>query len=146
MTAKQAPSAKTPRPNGRPTLRSPAVEKAILTSLAGGNTREDSSLAAGVSPSTLRDWCHRDPALSAQVEKAEAEARQKMVGVVMKAATDGTWTAAMTFLERRDPEHWGRRERIDVMMDVRKAIEQLSDDPAEVEAAVAEAQRLVGRR
>jgi hypothetical protein len=127
-------------------LRSPEVEKAILASLVGGNTLEDSALAAGVNPSTLRDWRRADPALSARVEKAEAEARQKMVGVVVKAATDGTWTAAMTFLERRDPEHWARRERIDVLMDIRKAIEQLSDDPAEVEAAVAEAQRLVGRR
>jgi hypothetical protein len=145
LTAKRIPAPK-PRPTGRPTLRSPEVEKAILASLLNGNTREDSSLAAGVSPSALRLWCHEDVALAAAVEKAEAEARQKMVGVVVKAATDGTWTAAMTFLERRDPEHWARRERIDVLMDIRKAIEQLSDDPAEVEAAVAEAQRLVGRR
>ena len=134
------------RPTGRPTLRSPEVIAAILTSLAIGNTREDSSLAAGISPSTLRLWCHEDAALSPDVERAEAQARQRMVGVVVKAASDGTWTAAMTFLERRDPEHWGRRERIDILMDIRKAIEQLSDDPAEVEAAVAEAQRLVGRR
>ena len=70
------------RPTGRPTLRSPEVIAAILTSLAIGNTREDSSLAAGISPSTLRLWCHQDDALSAQVEKAEAQARQRMVGIV----------------------------------------------------------------
>ena len=135
-----------PRKTGRPTLRSPEVIKAILTSLSIGNTRADSSLAAGVNPSTLRDWCHQDPALSASVEKAEAEARQRMVGVVAKAAVAGNWTAAMTFLERRDPDHWGRRDRVDVMMDIRKAVEGLTSDPDEIEAAVAEAQRLVARR
>ena len=132
------------RPNGRPTLRSPEVIKAILTSLAIGNTREDSSLAAGISPSTLRLWCHEDAALSAQVEKAEAQARQRMVGVVVKAASDGTWTAAMTFLERRDPEHWGRRERIDMAIDVRREVERIAAaHDLNVDDVMAEVERIM---
>jgi hypothetical protein len=135
-----------PHPIGRPTKYTPETVKAILAALAEGNTREDSAVTAGIGYSTMREWELTYPEFSESTRKAEAQARQRMVSVVAKVAMAGNWQAAMTFLERRDPDHWGRKDRVDVMMDIRKAVESMTDDPTEVEAAVAEAQRLVGMR
>jgi hypothetical protein len=143
----RAPRKPTTPPNvGHPTKYTLENVQAILTALAIGNTAEDSCRAVGVGYSTMREWVGRYPEFADAVEKAGAQARQRMVGIVVKVASEGNWQAAMTYLERRDPEHWGRRERLDVMMDVRRSIEALSNDPAEVEAAVAEAHRLINHR
>ena len=51
---------------------------------------------------------------------------------------------ALDILARRFGAEW--RERVDVSLDVRTVIESLTSDPAEREAAVAEAERLMGIR
>lgn len=129
----------------RPTKKTPDREAAIITSLLGGNTRTDSSLAAGISLDTFAVWCKNDPEFHGAVQKAEAEARKDRVHTIVKAAEE-SWQAAAWMLERRDHEHWGRRDKVDFTMDIRKAIEALTSDPDEVNAAVAEAERLVARR
>jgi hypothetical protein len=129
----------------RPTKRSPEIEQAILASLQIGNTREDSALAVGIDRVTLWRWI-KEATFRNAVEKAEAMARQRFVGQIAQAAANGNWQAAAWNLERRDHEHWGRRDRVDMVLDVRKAIEGITSDPAEVEAAVAEAKRLMGVR
>ncbi len=46
------------------------------------------------------------------VKRAEAEAETLLVNTVREAAVDGkNWLAGMTFLERRHPDRWGRRDR-----------------------------------
>lgn len=46
------------------------------------------------------------------VKKAETEAEIRNVKLIQEAAkTD--WKAGMTYLERKFPERWGRRERVD---------------------------------
>ena len=46
------------------------------------------------------------------IKKAETEAEIRNVKFLQEAAiTD--WKAAMTYLERKFPERWGRRERVD---------------------------------
>ena len=129
---------------GRPSKRSPEIESLILRALEVGNTRTDSALGAGITRETLRQWLKSLPFLGA-VEKAEALARQRFVGQIALAAKNGNWQAAAWNLERRDHENWGRRDRVDMSLEVRKAIESLTSDPAEIEAAVAEAERLVRR-
>lgn len=129
---------------GRPSKRSPEIEGLILRALEVGNTRTDSALGAGITRETLRQWLKSLPFLAA-VEKAEALARQRFVGQIALAAKNGNWQAAAWNLERRDHENWGRRDRVDVTMEIRKEIERLTSDPAEIEAAVAEAERLVRR-
>ena len=129
----------------RPTKRSPEIEGLILHALEVGNTRRDSALGAGISAGTLSEWCSRFPEFLNAVEKAEALARQRFVGQIALAAKNGNWQAAAWNLERRDHENWGRRDRVDMSLEVRKEIERLTSDPAEIEAAVAEAERLVRR-
>ena len=130
---------------GRPSKRSPELEGLILRALEVGNTRNDSALGAGISRGTFTPWTQRYPSFLSAVEKAEALARQRFVGQIALAAKNGNWQAAAWNLERRDHENWGRRDRVDVTMEIRKEIERLTSDPAEIEAAVAEAERLVRR-
>ena len=69
-----------------------------------------------------------------------------MVGVVAKAAAGGNWQAAMTYLERRDPEHWARRDRLDVAVNVRKEAERIAaENDLSVDEVLAEADRILER-
>lgn len=57
------------------------------------------------------------------IKKAEAESESAMVTVVRKAATEKKeWLPAMTYLERRHPDRWGRKDRTRVDINERKAI------------------------
>lgn len=71
--------------------------------------------------------------------KATAEAEVYAVGIVRKHMPD-QWTAAMTFLERKAPDRWKRREQLDVAAQTQGG--ELSDeDKALLEP---EAQRHLG--
>jgi Transposase len=48
------------------------------------------------------------------------------VGQVAKAAAEGTWTAAAWWLERRKHQDYGRRERVDMTIDLRREAERLA--------------------
>ena len=48
------------------------------------------------------------------VERGEADAHARNLGLIQKAAQDGTWQAAAWFLERRYPELYGRTVRTEV--------------------------------
>lgn len=58
------------------------------------------------------DWTYLR--FHAALTKAEAEAEAYAVGVVRKAMGEGHWAAAMTFLERKAPDRWRRRDRVEV--------------------------------
>ena len=64
-----------------------------------------------------------------------------MVAHVAKAAQDGTWQAAW-WLERRRPDDYGRRDRVDVTVrqQVQKLAAQMGIDAAEL---IAEAEPIV---
>ena len=48
------------------------------------------------------------------VERARGEAVIRHLGVIRKAAEQGTWTASAWYLERTLPNHYGRQQRIEV--------------------------------
>lgn len=95
-----------PRKPGRPTKRSPVVEKAICANLSLGNTREASAKLAGISYATLKRWVNLSVRFCAAVEKAEAQAEQKHVGNIRKAGAAGSWQASAWWLERRGNGAW----------------------------------------
>lgn len=95
-----------PRKPGRPTKRSPVVERAICANLRLGNTREASARLAGISYATLKRWVNLSARFCAAVEKAEAQAEQKHVGNIRKAGADGNWQASAWWLERRRHGDW----------------------------------------
>jgi len=78
--------------------------------------------AYGISKFTYYDWRKKGKAGRSGLfkafydatEAAVAQAEQHYVGVIKDAANSGTWTAAAWWLERRYPERWGKRDKVDV--------------------------------
>jgi len=57
------------------------------------------------------------------LKRAEAAAEDALVEVVREAGTvKREWLPAMTFLERRHPDRWGRRDRRDININETKTI------------------------
>lgn len=120
-------------PQGRVPLLDEALQRELLVYVAAGNTYKVAAEAVGISVDSLMNWQRkgaraikrRDAGQLAEenddiyinfvnaLKKAKAQSIATAVGHVRRAMP-GNWTAAMTFLERRDPEHWGRRDRVDL--------------------------------
>ena len=111
----------------RPTKRTPERREAILRSLRIGNTRTASAAGAGLSLDVLSRWIAGSAEFRGEVLIAEAEAEQRFLGVVAKAATDD-WRAAAFWLERRRYQDYARRDRMTMQIDLRR-------EAAEVAAA-----------
>ena len=88
----------------------------LLAGLRNGLTRRAASGAAGFSKTTLyRMIEHDDGTLVPAIEKAEAEAEATYTALVATAALNPkNWTAAAWWLERRRPDEFGRRERVEM--------------------------------
>lgn len=127
---------------GRPPVLDGDVTRRVVEVVRAGNYAEVAAASVGISGSTFRAWLREgarirrvlepldeaeyDAAVdaltehqlqqaefSAAVEKAMADSEVIDVLNVRKAAADH-WQAAMTRLERRHPQRWGRREAIEV--------------------------------
>src|SRR5438045_3303255 len=97
----------------------------LLSAIGLGNTRTDAAAYAAVHRDTFYDWL-ANPTFSDAVEKAEAEAKVRAVGQIIRAAHNGTWQAAAWWLERRYPREYGRHEQVDVQLDVQRMAERLA--------------------
>src|SRR5689334_791881 len=109
----------------KPTLLTPAKHKAIVKAIREGNRPASAARLVKVHHSTLFRWLREGEAdpespyrkLWEDCEQALAEWEAEMVELVVDAARSrkpGTWTAGMTLLERRMPEHYGRRDAVAV--------------------------------
>jgi hypothetical protein len=107
-----APRTRYDRPVDRRTARSAARADLLIRALEGGQTRTAAAAMAGIARSTLGEWMS-DPAFSDMVERAEGVAEARMAGTVLTAAFQGNVAAAQWLLERRRPEDYGRKERLD---------------------------------
>lgn len=99
-----------------------ALVNRLCQALLAGNTIKNSCKLSGVDVSDFYRWMRdgvdapedsvpRTFFLRASAAMAEAEHRNVML--IQKAATR-SWQAAAWFLERRNPEAYGRRERVEV--------------------------------
>lgn len=125
----------------RPTKFTPQVQQRILDAIALGLTYEQAATSAGIDRFTFRRWRDSKAPFCAEVEKAEVAGMAARLSRIQMAAIDGNWQADAWWLERRFPDQWGRRERVDVthsgQVDVRMAVAQvqaaldavLPDDP-----------------
>jgi len=107
----------------RRTKLTPETKEDIVKALRAGNSRRDSALYAGVSETTFYSWMARgregEPLYSEfleAVEKAEAQSVVRNVAIIQRAAEE-TWQAAAWWLERKRPDDWGRRQRMDIGAD-----------------------------
>ena len=100
-------------------LGDPQRVNRFLVAMAAGNYKSTAATIAGFARETLfhlekkaKDGYLPAIALFNAVEKAEAEAENEMVACVRSAAKAGPqfWAAGMTYLERRQPDRWGKRQ------------------------------------
>jgi hypothetical protein len=132
----------------RPTKRSPEREQTILNALRLGNTRANSAAYAEIDDNTFYRWLAADGMFRDAVVKAEADAEARFLGVIAKAAHDGTWTAAAWWLERRRHEDYRKREGVEITgrdggpIESRDVTNTLSD--IDLQRALREAERLTG--
>lgn len=95
----------------------------IIGYLRAGAYIETAAAAAGISKQTLYNWLSRaadeneeDPIFAkfaAAVEEAQALAEVRDIALIGKAA-ETQWQAAAWRLERKFPERYGRRDRVEL--------------------------------
>jgi hypothetical protein len=124
--------------------RTPERQLAIVNALTAGNTRRAAAAFAEIDQNTFYRWLDDDAEFKAAVENAEAKAEVRFVTRVAQAVAEGDWHAAAWWLERRRPTDYGRRDRVEMTVDIRRAAEALAaDDGLDVDEVIAEAERLV---
>lgn len=117
-------------------------QEAVLAALENGCTRRAAAGAGGIHHATLYRWMDGDATFRDAVEKAENVAEARATTLVVKAAYEGTWTAAAWWLERRRPEQYGRRLAVDVS--IKDEIAKLAAEyGVDADEAIAEAERIL---
>lgn len=106
----------------RPTKLTKKVEAAIVQSVRNGNYSEVAARAAGISPTTMRNWRARGEEGGAKnapyvrflaaLTRAEAEAEERAVKALGDAFSED-WRAAVEYLKRKNPERWSATERLE---------------------------------
>lgn len=104
---------------GRPSKLTPEVKERLLQAIRAGNYYDTACAYASIDYSTFRRWITRgEKARSGMyhdfceaVKKAEYEAEARLVAQ-WQQHMPGDWKAIATFLERRHPDKWGRRDRV----------------------------------
>ncbi len=123
----------------RPSRLTPRLREQIALAVSSGTSYRAAAQSAGVAESTLHSWLARGRAeqgarrgapgerpyvkLLEAVEEASARAEVRAAALISRAA-ENDWRAAAWFLERRDPETFGRR----------LAVEHTGDDPVTIDA------------
>jgi hypothetical protein len=128
---------------GRPSKRTPEREARLLEALRAGNTRNAACHYAGITRETLGEWIARFSDFSDGVQKAEADAEVRMVAQIARAANEGTWQAAAWWLERRRPDDYARRDKLDLEVYLRQRARELGLDEQEAMDAVRPRLKLV---
>jgi hypothetical protein len=105
---------------GRPTELTEDLITRIANHLRLGAYIETAVAVCGINKENFYEWSRKgarkeDPlceALVYAVEKAQAEAEQRDLLRIDKAAEDGSWQASAWKLERKFPRKWGRRDTL----------------------------------
>lgn len=127
----------------RPSKYTPERVARIVEALEGGNTRRAAAAAGGIDQATFDRWILRYAHFAADVRAAESKAELVHVEAIRHAAADGDWRASAWWLERRYPDDWGRRDKVEIVNSVRELARQMGASPEEEAAAVAEAERVL---
>lgn len=111
----------------------PQTIKIILDAIRGGASQRDASALAGISEDTLSLW-KRDSDFSEQMRQKEVEFKMSQVKIIEKAAQK-TWQAAAWLLERKYPNEYTNRVRIEQPERFKTGYEHLTDEQLEAEIA-----------
>lgn len=104
---------------GRPSKLTPKVQQKLVDAIKSGNYYDAACSYAGIDYSTFRRWMEKGEQqrkgkfrdFCEAIKKAEAEAEIRIVALWQKQIPEN-WQAARDFLERRYPERWGRKDKV----------------------------------
>ena len=113
-------------PGGRPTKYTPELVTQICKDLEVGNMRRAVAAANGINKDSITEWMNVHPEFAVQVRRSEAVPEYRCVIKIMLGQVG--WKAAAWWLERKWHMDWGKRERIDMVVDTRSAAEKASSD------------------
>ena len=121
------------KPMGRPTKLTDNTIKKLETALKIGLSQKKAAIYSGISERTFYLWqkkykeiekeCNGDPDniknaddldlfhFFQSIKKAKIDGELNHLGVITKAADNGVWQASAWFMERSNPEEWGRIEK-----------------------------------
>jgi hypothetical protein len=116
----------------------------VLQAIAAGSTRRAAALRAGVHEVTLVHWMQRSANFANAIARAEADVEVRMVALVMQAAiTDARH--AEWWLERRRPDDYAQRQRVDLELYVRQRARELGLDEDEAFESVRPHLKMLGQ-
>lgn len=98
----------------RPKLDAVSLDRALKLKRMGASNK-DIAAAIGVHPSTFSTWVNHPKTdnqrkLSKGLKKSEADYKNSVLALILKAAQEGSWQAAAWILERKYPEEYARRD------------------------------------
>jgi len=130
---------------GTPSKLTTERSEAILTALRMGCTREAAAGVGDIHRVTLLRWMD-DAAFRSEVEKAEQQAEAAYTYSV-QAAVPKNWQAAAWWLERRRHESYGRRDRVELTLDMKGLAAKIAaEDGLDPDALLAEAERIIATK
>ena len=116
--------------NGRPTKLNPEVQEKICNAIKLGCTVENAATIAGVHRTSLMNWLKRGVnaktgryfSFFIALKEAKAHSEAALLTQIRTAAQK-EWTAAAWILERRFPERYAKKDKIDIT--VQRLVEDL---------------------
>ena len=138
---------------GRPTKLTPAVREQICIAVQAGAPYNRAAQLCEIAPRTFQEWRTKgtrdiaegnestpEAELMLRVGEADARVTALLEGTVVQAAVRGRdWRAAVTYLERKKPEEWGRKDTVQVEVKQQMVTEFLQFLRGRVEADVYDA-------
>jgi hypothetical protein len=132
----------------------PEIKDKIGTNITLGMPLKFAAQAAGITEATFYNWMEKGETEKSgkhveffeYIKECQSKAVQLHLKLITKAAKEGSWQASAWILERRHPEEFGRRDRVDLKAEANvtqeaKVIFYLPDngrDPDFIPAAVPE--------
>jgi len=108
-------------------MTEPRVE-AYLACLEQGMTREAAAGAIGVTRTTAHNWMQADAEFAKLVVAAEDKAEASFTALLRAHAVMGDLQATTFWLERRRSAKWGKRDRVDVTVDIKALAKRIVAD------------------
>jgi len=135
----------------RKTKLTPELQADLLSVLSAGATARDACDYVGIHERTFYNWLTRGENAKSgvyfqflqAVKKASASGKVEAIGVIRLAGKE-QWQAAAWYLERRDPENWARRTKVELSLSGSalkslQVLQQLTDKNGHDIAAIFEA-------
>jgi transposase-like protein len=102
----------------------------VLEAIRGGATRKAAALHAGIDDATLYRWMVAKASFASAIARAEADVEVRCTALILNAATTDPRHAEW-WLERRRPDDYARRERVDLDVYIRQRARALGLDEDE---------------